>query len=56
MKMNRLTLDLLKSDKGVTTIEYAIIASLLAMGIVVSLSNIGDKLAGFYRSVVKVFP
>jgi Flp pilus assembly pilin Flp len=54
--MGRMTRDLLKSDTGVTTIEYAIIASLLAMGLVVSLSNIGDRLAGLYRTVVGLFP
>jgi Flp pilus assembly pilin Flp len=54
--MHSVTLELLRSDKGVTTIEYAIIASLLAMGIVVSLSNIGGKLAGFYQTVVGIFP
>jgi Flp pilus assembly pilin Flp len=54
--MDRGTRDLVKSDSGVTTIEYAIIASLIAMGLVVSLSNIGDRMAQFYRSVVRIFP
>jgi pilus assembly protein Flp/PilA len=54
--MKRLAVDLLQSEKGVTTIEYAIIASLLAMGIVVSLSNVGNKLAALYQSVANLFP
>ncbi len=54
--MDGMAVELLTEEKGVTTIEYAIIASLIAMALVISLTNIGDKLATFYQSVVNVFP
>jgi pilus assembly protein Flp/PilA len=42
---------LMLSDSGVTAIEYALIASLIAMVIIVAVTSIGTSLNNTYTSV-----
>ena len=46
----------IKSGKGAAALEYAVIASLIALGIVVSISVLGDTVRAFYESVAARFP
>lgn len=46
----------LKSENGVTSIEYALIAGLIAVVIVVAVTSIGTKLNTTYTTVSKGFP
>jgi len=45
-----------EDDSGVTSIEYALIASLIAIMVVGGATLIGGKLAGFFTSVADGFP
>jgi pilus assembly protein Flp/PilA len=45
-----------EDDSGVTSIEYALIASLIAIMVVGGATLIGEKLAGFFTSVADGFP
>ncbi len=44
------------SGNGVTSIEYAIIAGLIAMVIVIAVTDLGNGVNGLYQSVVNSFP
>ena len=44
------------SDDGVTSIEYALIASLVVAAIVSSVPVIGTAVAGMIQSVMHAFP
>jgi len=46
----------LSGEEGTTSIEYAIIASLLAVAVVVSVSSIGINLTGLFQSVIDNYP
>ena len=46
----------LRSDSAVTSIEYAIIASLLSIVIIVAVTTVGENLLGLYETVVSAFP
>ncbi len=37
-----------RNDGGATAIEYALIAGLLALAVILPLSNIGVKLSGYF--------
>jgi pilus assembly protein Flp/PilA len=39
------------SDEGATAIEYALIASLIAIALVVALTNLGGQLSGEFSEV-----
>ncbi len=43
-------------EKGVTSIEYAIIASLIAMVIALAIAEIGQKVGGTFIAVGGSFP
>ena len=43
---------LLRSGSGATAIEYAMIASLISVLIVVAVTTIGTTLSGFFQSLV----
>ena len=45
----------IRSEKAVTLIEYAVIASLIASVVVGALAAIGGTLMGFYQSVLNGF-
>jgi pilus assembly protein Flp/PilA len=40
-----------RSDQGVTTIEYALIAGLIAVVIIVAVASMGDQVKGLYTYV-----
>jgi pilus assembly protein Flp/PilA len=46
----------LKSDDGVTAIEYALVGSLIAMAIVVTVAALGGQVKILYESVARAFP
>jgi pilus assembly protein Flp/PilA len=45
-----------KNRAGATAIEYALIASLIAMVVVTSLGALGAKLSGSYNAVTSTLP
>jgi pilus assembly protein Flp/PilA len=45
----------LSDDTGATSIEYAVIASLLSIAIVTVVAGLGSKLQTTYQSVQKAF-
>ncbi|MSP60037.1 MAG: Flp family type IVb pilin [Myxococcales bacterium] len=47
---------LLEGDEGVTSIEYVLIASLVAVAIVAAVATLGGKVAGSFNKVEKSFP
>lgn len=52
--MNKLVLAtrrFLRNEEGVTAIEYGLIAALIAVVIILSVTNIGTALAGIFASV-----
>jgi pilus assembly protein Flp/PilA len=59
-KMTRL-LELLptrivRSEEGTTSIEYALIASLIFLAIVVAVTGLGAKITGMYQIIVNRLP
>ncbi|MGP7735603.1 Flp family type IVb pilin [Oceanimonas smirnovii] len=42
---------LLQREEGASAIEYGIIAGLIAVGIIVSVGDIGDQLADFFTQI-----
>lgn len=47
---------LIPGEDGVTAIEYALIASLIAVVIVVAVTAVGGQLVLLFESVVDAFP
>ena len=45
-----------KDRSGVTSIEYGLIALIVAVGIVASMSILGDSVAASYDQIVSSFP
>lgn len=45
----------LRTESGATAIEYALIAAMIAMAIVVILGTLGGSLAGAYQRVSDMF-
>ena len=41
----------LRDEAGITALEYALIAALIAMVIVLAVTTVGDKAANLYNSV-----
>jgi Flp pilus assembly pilin Flp len=41
--------------RGSTAIEYALVASLIAIAIVAAVQNVGGKVLGLFESVVAAF-
>jgi pilus assembly protein Flp/PilA len=44
------------STEGATAIEYGLIASIVALGIISSLMLMGSAVEGWYLTVVEAFP
>ena len=44
------------SEKGATSIEYALISSMIILAIILSVSNLGGALINFFQSVPQLFP
>ena len=49
--MNRLIRSFISDNSGATAIEYALIASLIAIAIVPALTNLGKKLSSEFAEV-----
>jgi len=49
-------MEFMRSDRGATAIEYAIIAMLIAMGLVGVLVTMGNTVKNLYQSVAASFP
>jgi pilus assembly protein Flp/PilA len=47
---------ILRSEKGATSIEYALIASLIFLAIVVAVTGLGAKITGMYQTIVNRLP
>ena len=45
-----------REEEGVTAIEYGLIAGLIAVVIIASVTNLGKKIAGVFNSVTAVLP
>ncbi len=52
IKMKKL-LRFLKDEEGVTSIEYGLIAALLAVAIIVATTALGTSLSGFFNTVAR---
>ena len=48
----RILIRLLKDTRGLTTIEYGLIASLIAASLIVAIGLLGDHLIGIYQYLV----
>lgn len=46
----------IKSEKGVTAIEYGLIASLIALAIIAAVTLIGQKLANDFGNIANRLP
>ncbi|MCO4860565.1 Flp family type IVb pilin [Cupriavidus sp. WGlv3] len=46
----------LRDDRGVTSIEYALLGSLIAMAIVGSVSALGETVQGMYEQIAARMP
>lgn len=56
INMKKLLHDFVLEDDGVTSIEYALIASLMVVAIVSTVPLVGTAVAGLFQSVVNAFP
>jgi pilus assembly protein Flp/PilA len=45
-----------KNDSGATAIEYALIASLITVGVITALTSIGTTLNGTFNSITAALP
>ena len=52
----KLLTDFLHEESGATAIEYALVASLLSLGIVLGATQVGLDLANVFNAVEAVFP
>ncbi|HWV62090.1 MAG TPA: Flp family type IVb pilin [Oxalicibacterium sp.] len=50
--MKKQILDFLKDEEGATAIEYALIAGLIAIGILSSLGGVRDAIIGLFGRIV----
>jgi pilus assembly protein Flp/PilA len=46
----------IRSDSGVTAIEYALIGGLIAIAIVTGATQVGVNISGFFTAVATAFP
>ncbi len=54
--MSKLQRRFVRSIMGTTSIEYALIAMSVALGIVLTVGGVGGNLSGAYNSIVALFP
>ncbi len=52
-KLNRAVREFVRDESGVTSIEYALIGSLIAVAIVLSVANLGAAVQGLYELVAE---
>lgn len=50
--MKKRIVDFLKDEEGATAIEYALIAGVIAVGILVSLGEVRDAIIGLFDQIV----
>lgn len=53
---NRVQTSLLVKEDGVTSIEYAIIGSLIALVIIITVTTLGTNIKALYQNVSDSFP
>ncbi|HYL32715.1 MAG TPA: Flp family type IVb pilin [Stellaceae bacterium] len=53
--MHAFILSVIRDTRGATAIEYALIASLIAVVIAVAVSNVGTQVEGMFSSVASAF-
>ncbi len=49
--MKYFTIDFIKNESGATAIEYALIASLIAVFLVAALASLGGRISGVFSEV-----
>jgi pilus assembly protein Flp/PilA len=54
--MNQLIKRLLKEEQAATAIEYGLIAGLIAVSLVITLTNVGTKLKGLFQLIIDNLP
>jgi pilus assembly protein Flp/PilA len=54
--MNALVKRLIRDDEGVTAIEYGVIAGLIIVVLVVTLTGLGQRLRSMYQSITSSLP
>ena len=54
--MKNLMQRLLKEEKAATAIEYGLIAGLIAVSLVVTLTSVGTKLKGLFQLIIDSLP
>lgn len=54
--MNQVVTRFLKNEDGASAIEYALVASLIAVAIIGSVSAIGTKLSALYADIAAKIP
>lgn len=54
--MKKFTTRFLRDSNGVTAIEYALVAGLIAVVLVTSLKSVETALAGVFNSIVTALP
>ncbi len=47
---------IVRSEKGATSIEYALIASLIFLAIIAAVTGLSTKVTGMYKTVVTNLP
>jgi len=54
--MNAKLMKFLRDEDGVTAIEYALIAGLIAVAIIASVTNVGEKLVTLFGNINTKIP
>jgi pilus assembly protein Flp/PilA len=55
-RMHAALVKAIRSDTGVTAIEYALIGGLISIAIVAGATQIGVNISGFFSAVANAFP
>ena len=54
--MRAVLVKVIRNDSGVSAIEYAMVAALIAIAIVTGATKIGTNISGFFNTVASAFP
>lgn len=54
--MKNIALNLLQKEDGVTSSEYAIISSLIAVGIIAAVAALGGSVSGLFQRLTDSYP
>jgi pilus assembly protein Flp/PilA len=55
-RMRSVLVKVIRSDSGVSAIEYAMIGALIAIAIVTGATKVGVNISGFFTQVAQAFP